>query len=70
VTPHITVITVRSDRRIMSKPGQRRNLCGAALTDRDVVYATVKRAKHKKNQADWQWFIDHGFCPECLSRVS
>ena len=68
--PHVTVVTVRGSRRTMSAPGQRRNLCGAALTDSDLLYADAKRIKHKKNQADWQWLIERRFCPECLSRVA
>lgn len=68
--PHVTVVTVRGSRRTMSAPGQRRTLCGAVLTDRDLLYADAKRIKHKKNQADWQWLIEHRFCLDCLSRVS
>ncbi len=40
---HITVITRRSDRRIMGKLGERKNLCGGAFTDRDILLRDARR---------------------------
>ena len=40
---HITVITRRSDRRIMGKLGERNNLCGGAFTDRDILLRDARK---------------------------
>ena len=43
VANHATVVTRRSDRRIMGHLGERRQLCGGEPTDRDVHYRDAKR---------------------------
>lgn len=56
---HVTVITRRSDRRIMGRLGERRNLCGGDYTDRDI---TVRDARRMTVNEAKEWDI----CETCI----
>lgn len=63
-TNHVTVIDKRAGRRINSAPGARHNLCGGALTDRDVAFDDARRlAKAGELRA-------HVSCAECCEKVA
>jgi len=59
MSAHITVITRRSDRRIMGKLGTRVNLCGGAFTDRDVLLRDARKMSGIEAK-DWS------VCEDCI----
>ena len=60
MTHHITVVTRRSDRRIMGKLGERKNLCGGPFTDRDITIRDARRMSVIESQ---EWDI----CDACIA---
>lgn len=43
MTPHIRIITRRSDRRIMGRLGESHTLCGGPMTDRDILPSWLRK---------------------------
>lgn len=60
---HATTITRRADRRIMGGPGARENVCGAALTDKDMLVRDFMRA------GGFAFASGETACPACAFRL-
>jgi hypothetical protein len=61
-TSHVTAVTRRAGRRINDAPGERHNLCGAELTDRDILVADARRMSAAECET---WHV----CRACLARL-
>ncbi len=63
---HATVVTRRGGRRINSAVGERRQLCGAAPTDRDMVPSVFRLSLEQA----WASPVGAVPCPSCSAQVT